>query len=81
MNIKDIHSLQKAVEAKSIFQTDLFRVVLIHIRKNEVLKEHITKTPAFLICLNGEASYEDENGQREVLTHGDFYEIKPMVKH
>ena len=45
------------------------------------LKEHITKTPALLICMEGEVIFENENGIKETLIPGDYVHIEPMVKH
>jgi quercetin dioxygenase-like cupin family protein len=49
--------------------------------QGEKLKEHITKTPALLICMEGQVIFENENGLREILKPGDFVNIEPMVKH
>ena len=49
--------------------------------QGEKLKEHITETPALLICIKGEAIFENENGLRETLKTGDYVHIEPMVKH
>jgi quercetin dioxygenase-like cupin family protein len=40
--------------------------------QGEKLKEHITKTPALLICVEGEVIFENENGIKEVLLPGDL---------
>lgn len=49
--------------------------------QGEKLKEHITKTPALLICMEGEVIFENENGIKETLMSGDYVNIEPMVKH
>jgi len=43
--------------------------------------KHITKTPAVLICVEGEVIFENEKGIKEKLLSGDFINIEPMVKH
>jgi len=81
MNIKELHTREKPVSATSLFKTELGNVTAIQILKGEKLKEHITKTPALLICMEGEATFENEKGIREILMPGDYVNIEPMVKH
>ncbi len=81
MNIKDVHSQGKPVSAISLFKSELGNATAIQILQGEKLKEHITKTPALLICLEGEAIFENEKGRRETLLRGDYVTIEPMVKH
>ena len=45
------------------------------------LKEHITKTPALLLCISGFVMYEDENDTEITLEPGDYVMITPEVKH
>ena len=49
MNIKDKHSSEKAVSAIALFKGQEGTVNAIQIKKNELLKEHITKVPACLL--------------------------------
>lgn len=49
--------------------------------QGEQLKEHITKVPALLICIEGEAIFENENGLQETLLPGAYVNIEPLVKH
>ena len=81
MNIKELHTQEKPVSATSLFKSELGNATAIKILKGEILKEHITKTPALLICIKGEAIFENENGVRETLKTGDYVNIEPMVKH
>lgn len=81
MNIKDLHTQEKPVSAIAIFKSELGNATAIKILKGEILKEHITKTPALLICMDGEVIFENEKGINETLLSGDFINIKPMVKH
>lgn len=81
MNIKELHPNEKLVSAVALFQGSVGSVAAIQIRKNEKLKEHITKTPALLLCVEGEAVFENELGVKEKLLSGDFVKIEPMVKH
>ena len=81
MNIKELHTQEKPVSATSLFKSELGNATAIQILKGEKLKEHITKIPALLICLEGEVIFENEKGISEKLLSGDFVNIEPMVKH
>lgn len=81
MNIKELHTQEKPVSATSLFKSDLGNATAIQILKGEKLKEHITKIPALLICVEGEVIFENENGIKETLLSGDYVHIEPMVKH
>lgn len=81
MNIKELHTTPKPVSATSLFKSELGNATAIQILQNEKLKEHITKTPALLICVDGAVIFEDENGIKETLRNGDYVNIEPMVKH
>lgn len=81
MNIKELHTQEKPVSATSLFKSELGNATAIQILKGEKLKEHITKIPALLICVEGEVIFENENGIKETLFPGDYVHIEPMVKH
>ncbi|MBP9740817.1 MAG: hypothetical protein KBD28_09025 [Chitinophagaceae bacterium] len=81
MNIKDKHSSEKAVSAIALFKGQEGTVNAIQIKKNELLKEHITKVPALLVCIEGKVKFENEHKLEEVLHIGDYVLIEPMVKH
>jgi quercetin dioxygenase-like cupin family protein len=80
MNIKDKH-FEKVVSAYPLFKGVEGSATAIQIQKGEQLKEHITKTEAFLICVNGSARFENEKGETQDLKSGDCVLIEPMVKH
>lgn len=81
MNIIELHSQDKPVSAIPIFKSELGNATALHILQGETLKEHITKVPALLICISGEAIFENEKGIKETLKIGDYVHIEPMVKH
>lgn len=81
MNLTTFHNSEKPLSAKQLFSCTEGKVVAIHLKKEGELKEHITKVPALLVCVLGEVVYEDENGVKTTLKSGDYFEIKPMVKH
>ena len=81
MNIKALHTSEKPVSAISLFKSDLGNATAIRILQGEKLKEHITKTPALLICVEGQVLFKNEKGIREILMPGDYVHIEPMVKH
>lgn len=80
MNIKDKHS-DKFVSTFPLFKGVEGSATAIQIQKGEQLKEHITKTEAFLICVNGSARFENEKGDTHELKSGDCVLIEPTVKH
>ena len=81
MNIKQMHTNDKAVSAVSILKSETGNATAIQILGNEKLKEHVTKVPALLICIAGNAVFENEKGIRETLFRGDYILIEPEVKH
>jgi len=81
MNIQKIHSKDKAVSAVSIFKSDVASATAIQLLKYETLKEHITKTPALLVCVMGEIIFENEKGDKSTLLTGDFIYIEKDIKH
>lgn len=81
MNITELHTQEKPVSAISIFKSELGNATAIKIMKGEKLKEHVTKTVALLICIEGKALFENEKGVKETLITGDYVNIEPMVKH
>ena len=81
MNIKDLHTQEKPVSATSLYKSELGNATAIKILQGEKLKEHVTKIPALLICMEGEVVFENEKGIKETLMSGDYVNIEPMVKH
>lgn len=81
MNIKELHTRVKPVSAVSLFKSDQANATAIQILQGEQLKEHLTKVPALLICIEGKAVFENEKGIKETLMPGDYVNIEPMVKH
>ena len=81
MNLENLHTEQKAVQTQLLFEPTAAKVIALRIAKNEQLKEHVTKVPAVLVCVTGEATYNDENGEKVHLKSGDFIKIPVDVKH
>ncbi len=81
MNIRELHTQGKPVSATSLFKSELGNATAIQLLQGGKLNEHISKTPALLICLLGEVIFENENGINERLLPGDYVNIEPMVKH
>jgi len=80
MNLKDLFKEDKALQTKKIF-TAAEGIIAIQIKAGSELKEHVTKVPAFLICVSGEVIFENENGISEKLYTGNFVNIEANVKH
>ena len=81
MHLINNHTEAKDVSTKVVFNTQENKVVSLQILKGKQLKEHVTKVPAFLVCVTGEATYADETGQKFNLSPGNFVNIEPNVKH
>ncbi|MBL7795768.1 MAG: hypothetical protein JNJ90_04615 [Saprospiraceae bacterium] len=81
MNIRELHDTQKEVSTKSLFKTSEGSVTAIQILENALLKEHVTKVPALLVCMMGEVFFENEKGLKQTLGSGDFIHIEPSVTH
>ena len=81
MNIRQLHNQDKPVSTISIFKGAEGNATAIQILKGQQLKEHLTKVPALLICIEGEVVFENEKGIKETLLSGDYVHIEPLVKH
>lgn len=80
MNLQDLFTDKKQLQTKRIF-TATEGVILIQVNTGGELKEHVTKVPAFLICITGDVIFENEGGISKKLLTGDFVNIEPDVKH
>lgn len=80
MNLKDIHTGDKALQTKKIF-TAIEGVISIQLTAGGQLKEHVTNIPAMLIAVFGEVVFENEKGNKTVLLPGDYIAIEANVKH
>jgi quercetin dioxygenase-like cupin family protein len=81
MNLKCLHTENKPVQTQLIFSLEEGKVVSLQIASGEQLKEHITKVPALLVCVSGEAIFHDEKGKSIALKSGDYVNIEANVKH
>lgn len=81
MNIVTLHPTDKEVSAVSLFKGESGNATAIQLVKGGKLKEHVTKTPALLLCISGKVNYEDETGKLIELNVGDYINIEPMVTH
>lgn len=81
MNLTNLHSSDKPVQTQVLFEPTENKVIALQIAKNDQLKEHVTKVPALLICVTGEATFSNENGEKIHLKSGDFIKIPVDVKH
>ncbi len=81
MNLTNLHSSDKPVQTQVLFEPTENKVIALQIAKNEQLKEHVTKVPALLVCINGDATFSNENGEKIHLKSGDFIKNPVDVKH
>jgi quercetin dioxygenase-like cupin family protein len=57
------------------------KVISTAIAAGEHLKEHLSKVPALLVCVSGNAIYNEDNGTTVELKAGDFVHIEANVQH
>lgn len=81
MNLTELHNDSTGVQTKMIFPATDGKVISLQILKGNELKEHVSKVAALLVCVSGNAIYQDENGLKVTLLSGDFVRIEPNVKH
>ena len=81
MNLTELFTDDKPVQAKKLFSTTEGNVNTLRILAGNQLKEHITKVPALLVCVTGEVVFNNEKGLVSSLKSCDYVEIEPMVKH
>jgi len=81
MNLKNLHTENKSVQTNLLFSTTEGKVISLQIASGEHLKEHLSKVPALLVCVSGNAIYNEENGTTIELKTGDFVNIEADVKH
>jgi len=79
-NLRKIHQEKKDIQTALLKTVEEGKVVSLQIKKGKVLKEHVSKTPAILICINGKALYEEES-RKIKLKNGSYVMIEPDVKH
>jgi quercetin dioxygenase-like cupin family protein len=80
MNLKDLHTQDKAVQTNLLLQAEQGKVVSLQIAAKEQLKEHVSDVPAILICVLGKAIYKQESLE-VTLVAGDFVIIPKNIKH
>lgn len=80
MNLKDLFTEDKALQTKKVVAASE-GAISIQLKTGAELKEHVTRIPAFLICVFGEVVYKNEKGASEKLIPGDFVNIEPNVIH
>lgn len=81
MNLQDLHTADKAVQTHLLFEPTDQKVIAMQIAKGEQLKEHITKVPALLVCVSGNAVFSNENDVTINLKSGVYIKIEVNVKH
>ena len=81
MNIRSFHTENKPLQTKVVFSASEGKAIAIQLMADAELKEHVTKVPAFLLCISGEVVFENETGYTESLRTGDCINIEPNIKH
>jgi quercetin dioxygenase-like cupin family protein len=81
MNLKNLHTEDKAVQTNVLFSAEEGKVISLQIAAGEQLKEHSTKVPALLVCVSGDAVFHDETGKTIALKSEDYVNIESNVEH
>lgn len=81
MNLSQLHTQEKEVSATSLFKGEIGSATTMQLKQNAELKEHVSKTPALLLCVTGGVLYEEETGIKVEMLPGDYVHIQANVKH
>lgn len=81
MILKNLHTENKPVQTQLLFEPSESKVVSMQIAKGETLKEHVSKVPALLVCVSGNAVFTNEKGTVINLSSGDYVMIEENIKH
>ena len=81
MILKNLHTENKPVQTQLLFEPKDAKVISLQIAKGETLKEHVSKIPALLVCVSGNAVFTDEKGTVVNLNSGVYVMIEENVKH
>lgn len=81
MILKNLHTENKPVQTQLLFEPKDAKVISLQIAKGETLKEHISKIPALLVCISGNAVFTNEKGTVINLNSGTYVMIEENVKH
>lgn len=81
IHLNELHTGDKPLSVKVLFKGEEGVTRSLHLKKDGLLPEHTTPTPAILVCVTGKVTYEDENGYQTVLEPGAIQKIEPHIKH
>lgn len=81
MILKNLHTENKPVQTQLLFEPKDAKVISLQIAKGETLKEHVSKIPALLVCISGNAVFTDDKGTVVNLNSGNYVMIEENVKH
>ena len=81
MILKKLHTENKPVQTQLLFEPKDAKVISLQIAKGETLKEHVSKIPALLVCISGNAVFTDDKGTVVNLNSGNYVMIEENVKH
>ena len=81
MILRNLHTENKPVQTQLLFEPKDAKVISLQIAKGETLKEHLSKIPAMLVCISGNAVFTDDKGTVVNLNSGTYVMIEENVKH
>lgn len=68
------------LKSKQVYKDERFHVMLIEIKKDEILKPHHATTDAFLAVVEGEIIF-NLNNEKIHLKKGDMFTFKALETH
>lgn len=80
MILKNLHTENKPVQTQLLFEPKDAKVISLQIAKGETFKEHVSKIPALLVCISGNAVFTDDKGTVVNLNSGTYVMIEENVK-
>ncbi|WP_242920169.1 hypothetical protein [Pontibacter liquoris] len=78
--IKELHLQDDRPATLPVRNSDKVQVIAIGLKKGQVLKKHMSATPAMLVVLKGKIAFEMEGTTTEVAEHNTF-DIPATVPH
>lgn len=81
MNVHTIHPEDQSLSTIKLFNSEAATATSIQILKGGKSPQHKTSIPALLVCVSGEAHFENEHQFNRRMKSGDFIEIEPQVVH
>ncbi len=81
LELKELHQGAAELSAKVLFTGTTGKTTSISLKKDAILKEHITATDALLLCVQGVIEYNQVGQDPQLLYPGEYVNIPANIKH